>query len=137
MIAAGLGCRNGCSLSDVLGAIDAALVRVGRSRSELRALFTLEEKDGEPALQDAARQLDKPLVLLPRASLEAQAHAVLTPSPHALARFGLASVSEAAALAGAFELARRSRQESAPRLLAGREVFGGATCALAAAGRAP
>lgn len=133
MIAAGLGCRNGCSLVDVLAALDAALARAGFELDDVRALYTLDSKANEPALQQAAQRVSRILVALPRECLEAHAHAVRTPSLHVLSRFDLPSISETAALAGAFELMGRA---GAPRLLSGRQVRGGATCALAAIGDA-
>jgi cobalt-precorrin 5A hydrolase len=124
MIAAGLGCRSGCAHHDVLRALDGALARAGHARDEVSALYVPEEKGAEAGLRAAAAELGKPLVLVARAALLAQSAATLTHSPQALERYGVPSVAETAALAGAAAHGR-------PRLLGPRQVAGAATCALA------
>lgn len=62
-------------------------------------LFTIEDKLGEIGLSDAAERLALPLVFLSHGALLAMAGRVTTPSEAALARFGVPSVAEAAALA--------------------------------------
>jgi cobalt-precorrin 5A hydrolase len=100
MIAFGIGCRRGVAKAQVLDIIREALVRVNLS-GEAMALFSIEDKRDEAGLLAAAADLQWPLTFLPRAALqEVEAH-IATPSPHAEAALGLASVSEAAALAGA------------------------------------
>ena len=126
MIAAGVGCRGGCSPEDMLAALDAALAAAGLTRAALSKLCVPEEKAAEPGVMAAARALDTPLVLFSRAALLAQAPRALTDSPHARASFGVPSVAETAALAGAATL-------GVPRLLGPRQVAGAATCALAIA----
>jgi cobalt-precorrin 5A hydrolase len=124
MIAAGLGCRSGCLRDDVLRALDAALAASGRAHDALSALYAPEEKRDEPGLWSAAAQLGKPLVLLPRAALLLHGAAAISHSPLALEHYGVPSVAETAALAGAALHGR-------PRLLGPRQVAGTATCALA------
>jgi cobalt-precorrin 5A hydrolase len=85
-------------------------------------LFTLVDKRGEPGLIAAAEALGFELVFLSRAALAAVAPRLLTRSPAAQRRFGLDSVAEAAALAGAGPKAT---------LLAPRLAADGATCAIA------
>jgi cobalt-precorrin 5A hydrolase len=131
MIAAGVGCRGGCPREDVLSALDAALAQAGRERGEVSALYAPEEKAAEAGLHAAAHALDRPLVLLPRRELAAQAGRALTSSPHAMAHHGVPSVAETAALAGALRLDSRAEARCAPRLLGPRQVAGSATCALA------
>ena len=126
MIAAGLGCKRGCSSGDVLLALEAALASAGRALSEVQALYAPEFKAEEPALSAAAQHLGKPLRLLPMADLQLQAAHALTHSEQVSARFGVPSIAETAALAGAC-----TRERSRASLLGPRQIAGGASCALA------
>lgn len=128
MIAAGLGCRRGCSADDIVAALQEAAARSGVAVSDVRALYSADFKAAEPGLRRAADRLDKPLRLLSRAALAAHAPGALTASQAVARRFELPSVAETAALAGAFELAER---RGSVRLLSARAVAGGAACALA------
>lgn len=130
MIAAGLGCRSGCSPADIVAAVARAVAASGCSLADVRALYSAEFKAHEPGLCAAARELDKPLVLLPGAALAEQAARASTRSARVLGRFALPSVAETAALAGAFELGQR---RAPAQLLSARQAAGGATCALARA----
>jgi cobalt-precorrin 5A hydrolase len=126
VIVAGVGCRSGCSADDVLAALRAALVASERAPAELHALFAPESKRAEPGLMAAAAQLGTPLLALTNDALQLQARATLTSSTYALRHFGVGSVAEAAALAGACSLSA-----GRARLLGPRCIAGGATCALA------
>jgi cobalt-precorrin 5A hydrolase len=128
MIAAGIGCRRACARGDIIAAIARALEAGGRALAEVHALYAPEFKSLEEALTHVANELGKPLVLLGRDALEAQAAFVLTRSARVVERAGLPSVAETAALAGA---------GAAARLLGPRAAVGGATCALAESERAP
>jgi cobalt-precorrin 5A hydrolase len=128
MIAAGIGCRRACARGDIIAAIARALEAAGRALAEVHALYAPEFKSQEEALTHVANELGKPLVLLGRDALEAQAAFVLTRSARVVERVGLPSVAETAALAGA---------GAAARLLGPRAAVGGATCALAESERAP
>jgi cobalt-precorrin 5A hydrolase len=87
-------------------------------------LFSLIDKRGEPGLSAAAEALGLELIFLPREALAAAAPRLLTRSAAAQRRFGLASVAEAAALAGGGPNAK---------LLGPRLAANGATCAIALA----
>jgi cobalt-precorrin 5A hydrolase len=87
-----------------------------------RTIFTLIEKRGDAELAAAAALLGMPLVFLPRAALAAATPRLLTTSAAAQRRFGLPSVAEAAALAGA---------GASGRLLGPRKIGVGTTCAIA------
>jgi cobalt-precorrin 5A hydrolase len=130
VIAAGIGCRRGCSADDVLAALERALSAAERAPDEVHALFVPDSKRAEPGLVAAAARLDKPLLALTTETLQLQAGATLTSSTHALRHFGVGSVAEAAALAGACHVGA-----GPARLLGPRCVAGGATCALAFASR--
>jgi cobalt-precorrin 5A hydrolase len=128
MIAAGVGCKRGCASDDVLRALEAALASAGRVLSDVQALYAPEFKAEEPGLSAAAHQLGKPLRLLTMADLQLQAAHALTHTEHVSARFGVPSIAETAALAGAC-----TREDPRARLLGPRQVAGGASCALAIA----
>lgn len=132
MIAAGVGCRVGCSVEQVILAVTQALDTAGRTLDDVRALYTADFKATEAGLLGAAELLDKPLVMLPLEQLKAHASAALTASARVAARFGVPSVAETAALAGASTFAPCGAQT---RLLGPRHVSGDATCALASAER--
>jgi cobalt-precorrin 5A hydrolase len=85
-------------------------------------LFTIADKRGDTGLTEAAGRLGFPLIHLPRNRLRDQAGEVVTTSPASLRAFGVPSVAEAAALAGAGPGAV---------LLVTRIVHDGVTCAIA------
>ena len=126
-LAAGLGCRSGCSTEDIVAAVGAALARAGRTLAEVEAFYAPELKNAEAGLRTAALQLGKPLCLLPMAALRAHTSGALSASPRVLERFGVPSIAETAALAGAC----RDPGGVRARLLGPRVAVGGSTCALA------
>ena len=98
-LAIGLGCRRGVS-----GDVIVSLVREALSRIEQQgaaALFTVEGKRSEAGLAQAAQALAMPLHFLAQEALEAVADKAQTHSPRVEALFGVPSVAETAALAGA------------------------------------
>jgi cobalt-precorrin 5A hydrolase len=98
-IAIGVGCRLGCTAEEIEALVRRALDRApGAHRL---GLFTIRDKAGEPGLAEAANRLGLDLVFLARDTLREQAPSVQTPSARAESRFGVPSVAEAAALAGA------------------------------------
>ena len=128
MIAGGVGCKQGCAEREIVRALELALAAAARSLPDVIALYAPEWKRDEPGLARAAEQLGKCLVLLPLAELQTQAHAALSDSEQVARRFGLPSVAETAALAGALTFAPARHT---PRLLGPRQIAGGAACALA------
>ena len=127
-LAIGLGCRKGVS-----GAVIASLVRDGlemlaqmgvATQGGSVALFTTNAKRDEPGMQDAAALLAMPLHFLSPAAMKAVAGRAQTSSPRVLALFGVPSVAETAALAGAGSLAE---------IILARITRDGATCAIARA----
>lgn len=98
-LAIGLGCRKGVS-----GEVIASLVREALARIEQKgsaALFTVDRKRHEAGLAQAAQALAMPLHFLPQEALAAVADQAPTRSPRVEALFGVPSVAETAALAGA------------------------------------
>ena len=98
-IAIGLGCRKGVSGEAIASLVREALARVEQTGPA--ALFTVDAKRAEACLAQAAQALTMPLHFLPQEALEAVAHLAQTRSPLVEALFGVPSVAETAALAGA------------------------------------
>ena len=119
MIVAGIGFRQGTSGAEIVAAIDAALAEHGIGRSQLTRLATSREKSGEAGIVEAGRLLGLTVVGVEYAELKAQE--TLTNSERSLAATGIASLSEAAALAAAGDGAT---------LLGPRMALGPVTCAL-------
>lgn len=125
MIAAGLGCRTGCPVEDILAAIAGAARQAGVCLDDISRLCAPDFKRHEIALTEAAKQLQRPIVFVAAETLAARAAQTKTHSDRVFARYGVPSVAETAALAGV----------GAPaRLMGPRFTSGGAACALAASG---
>jgi len=119
LLSIGIGCKSGVSAGAVTRLVEAACSRT----SGLPAgLFTAEDKRGEPALAQAATHLGLPLVYLPRTALKAMTSHTKTTSARVLALFGVPSIAETAALAGA---------GPGSRLVLARISAEGVTCAIA------
>jgi len=127
VIAAGIGCRAGCSAEQVLELLLRTLAAQGRALGDVQALCTADFKRSEPGLVHAAEQLHKPLLPLPLLELQRQAGSTLSHSARIAERYGLPCIAEAAALAGAASLSPGGHA----RLLGPRLASKSATCALA------
>ena len=121
-VAIGVGCRKNCPADAIEALARQALGRVADAVP--LGIFTLADKTGEPGLIEAAGNMGLELIYLTRDALKARASDIQTPSPHAEIQFGIPSVAEAAALAGA---------GPASVLIVPRIAQGGATCAVARA----
>lgn len=130
-IAVGVGCRAGCGPEQVIELLHQALAAQGRTLAEVQALHTADFKRAEPGLQAAAARLQKPLIAFTLEQLRAHAAGALSQSEHTLQRFGVPSIAETAALAGA---AAQVGSQRPPRLLGARQSSRAASCALAEAG---
>lgn len=122
MIVAGVGCRKGATIDDILAAIGSALASAGLEASVLDLIATAAEKGGEAGIAQAAGFLARPLVLVPPERLRAAGERTVTHSERVVALFAVPSVAEAAALAAAGDTST---------LIVPRRVHGSATCALA------
>ena len=141
-IAIGVGCRSGCSADAIEALVRQALARTTpgsptldeharnwqalvrqTSCCEWPGLFTIRDKAAELGLIEAAGRLGLRLTFLSRDALREQAPFVQTRSVRAETLFGVPSVAEAAALAGAGPNAV---------LIVTRIAGQGATCAIAA-----
>lgn len=127
MIVAGIGCRRGVAAEAVVTAVHAALTAQGIGIASVDALATVAHKENEYGIRDAARVLAVDLIVVDDISAREASARALTVSERSAETTGLASVSEAAALAAA---------GSNSRLLAPRLVSGAVTCALAISGDA-
>ena len=123
LIAIGVGCRKDCAEDAIVRLVRRALAD-NATKEGARKLFSIEDKRDEAGLSAAARALGLDLMFLPREALAAAAPRALTRSVAARRRFGLDSVAEAAALAGAGPNSK---------LLGPRLAADGATCAIAVA----
>jgi cobalt-precorrin 5A hydrolase len=121
-IIAGLGCRKGSSVEELLSALDAACVEAQISRGSIAALATGEIKREEPGMLELAAKLGLTLHIVDDDALLQAEPRTRTVSRHSLAKTLSSSLSEAAALAVAGETA----EIIVPRL-----ISQGATCALA------
>jgi len=128
VISAGLGFRAGVSRAQLRAALEQALAEHGRPLSELSVLCVADFKGDDAELR--AEQLQKPLRVCALALLRAAPEPTLTQSSEVLRRYGVGSLSEACALAGAFA------HGAGARLLGPRLIAGSVTCALAISLRA-
>jgi cobalt-precorrin 5A hydrolase len=119
-VAIGVGCRLGCRVEVIERLVHQALASAPGAAPA--GLFTIADKRGEVGLTQAAERLGLNLTYLPRSALLDKAPSVQTRSPRAESRFGVPSVAEAAALAGA---------GPGSLLIVPRIANGGATCAIA------
>jgi cobalt-precorrin 5A hydrolase len=131
MLAIGIGCRIGSAAEDIVTLVRRAIERAGGAARGLdthgrvgrAALFTAVEKQGEAGLREAAHILAMPLVFLPQAALAGSADKAETRSERVVQLFGVPSLAETAALAGAGQGAE---------LIVSRISADGVTCAVAA-----
>jgi cobalt-precorrin 5A hydrolase len=103
LIAIGVGCRRNCSGTVVTQLVSRTLLSWPRDlpRPALRSLFTVEDKRGEAGIHEAAQALGIDLVFLSREALHEAMPRTQTRSVRAQELFGVGSVAEASALAGA------------------------------------
>ncbi len=125
MIAIGIGCRRKCRAEDIVTLVRDALATLPGTGDVVTGLFSVADKRGEPGLAAAAAALGLPLVFLDRSMLQLVAGGARTRSRRVEEMFGLPSVAETAALAGA----GRGAVLLVPRL-----ACATATCAVAGPG---
>jgi len=121
LIAIGIGCRRGCPAKTISDLVERAL-KTASCACEGARLFTHTAKLEERGILEAANALGLPLEFLTEDVLHEAAGRAATRSHAVLARFGLPSLAETAALAGA---------GPASTLLLARVSAGGASCAIA------
>lgn len=123
MMAIGIGCKSGTKADAIIALVETALARV--ERDTIAGLFTLAEKTHEAGLHEAAARLSLPLMFLPETAVKRVACKAETRSERVVQLFGVPSVAETAALAGAGDGAT---------LILSRISEGGVTCAIAQSG---
>ena len=121
VVAIGIGCKKGCSSEAIVALVERAIAAAACAGMEAR-LFTHEAKQDEAGLANAAQALGLPLVFLEAEVLRQASLRAATNSPRVMELFGLPSIAEAAALAGAGPTSY---------LLVARISDGGASCAIA------
>lgn len=121
---AGLGLRAGTSEADILACLDEALAIAGLAGETTPRFATLAGRADEPGLRDAARSRDAEVLAIPDEALKGFEAACATRSTRIASLYGVGSVAEAAALAGAGPGGTLVQ----PRIATGR-----VTCALARA----
>jgi cobalt-precorrin 5A hydrolase len=120
-VAIGIGCKRGCSSEAIVALVERAIAAASCAGAPA-ALFTHEAKTSEAGLASAAKALGLPLVFLDGQVLRQASLRAATNSPRVMAMFGLPSIAEAAALAGA---------GPSSVLVVARMSNGGASCAIA------
>jgi len=98
---AGVGCERGVGSEEVISLITESLASKNIAPQSLAALATIDIKEDETALRQAAAHFGVPLRLFTAAELEAETPRVTEPSDYVFETVGCHSVSEAAALASA------------------------------------
>ncbi|HEX3349838.1 MAG TPA: cobalamin biosynthesis protein [Acetobacteraceae bacterium] len=119
MIAAGVGCRRGCSADEIVAVVEQACIQAA-TRPVL--LAAPETKADERGLRDAVARLGLTLHLVPDREIRAAQPRCTTFSARVAAHAGVGSIAEAAALAAA---------GAGSRVLLPRIATARATCALA------
>jgi cobalt-precorrin 5A hydrolase len=99
-VAIGIGCKKGCSTEAIIALVTRAMASVSCAGASA-CLFTHEAKKREAGLADAAKALGLPLVFLEPEVLQQASLRAITRSSKVMALFGLPSIAETAALAGA------------------------------------
>ena len=102
-LVAGLGCERGAEAAEILELIRESLAAEGLSEKALACLASIDLKEDEAGILEAAAVLGLPLRLYGAEELERQTPRVTEPSNYVFETVGCHSVSEAAALAGAGE----------------------------------
>jgi len=120
-VAIGIGCKRGCTSEAIVALVERAIAAAACAGTPA-ALFTHEAKKSEAGLACATEALGLPLVFLDGQVLRPASLRAATNSPTVIAMFGLPSIAEAAALAGA---------GPSSVLLVARMSNGGASCAIA------
>lgn len=108
-IVAGIGLRQTAEMDEVVSLLDLCLDEAGLSRVDLSALATLDRRASHPALIEAGRLLDLPILALAEAALD---RAVPNPSARVWTLTRLPSVAEAAAMAFGPLLVQKRRSAS-------------------------
>jgi cobalt-precorrin 5A hydrolase len=97
----GVGCRKGITAEKINAAIDCALAKAGRARSEIREIATIDLKGEEPGLVKWCADNALPLRVIPRSIIQARPW-VTTPSAWVQENVQVDGVCEPSALLATF-----------------------------------
>ena len=122
MVVAGVGFSSSATQVDIAQAVRNELAANGLKPAQLKCLAVLAIKQGNQSLENAAQNLATPLAFITDDTAKTSAGRGLTQSQQSVARTGLPSASEAAALGAA---------GPASTLVTARRIHGQVTCALA------
>jgi cobalt-precorrin 5A hydrolase len=120
--ALGLGCERGCEPSELLKLAEEVLQDAGILPSDLTGIYSIDQRQHEPAMIEVSEKFAVSLVCFGAATLEMETPRLLNPSERVFALVGCHGVAEAAALAGV---------SSEGHLVAGKTKSAHATAALA------
>ncbi len=95
----GVGCRKGVTAKAIIQAIEEAILKTGTDLSRVRLLTSVDLKEDEDGLREAATTLDLPLRFISSEEIKRTAYSFAT-TPLALEKLNLAAVAEPAALLG-------------------------------------
>ncbi|MEF9673722.1 cobalamin biosynthesis protein [Pseudomonas sp. MWU13-2100] len=132
LLAIGLGCRQGCSVSTLQVLLEQSLQNHGIDLKTIKGLASIDEKRAEPGLLELAQRLNLPLVFFSAAELAPYATRLSHRSSLAFEQTGCHGVAESAALALAEQLG-----QARANLLISRQKNPMATFALAWTGQNP
>jgi len=96
--ALGLGCERGSAPQEVLGLAQRVLRDAGVGAADLTGVYSIDQRQLEPAIVFTADNLGLPLRCFSPAELEEQTPRLLNPSERVFALVGCHGVAEAAAL---------------------------------------
>ncbi|ATU91161.1 cobalamin biosynthesis protein [Phyllobacterium zundukense] len=96
--ALGLGCERGCDPQEVLSLAERVLKEAQVAASDLVGVFSIDQRQDEPAIVQTAEQLGLPVTCFNAQILEKETPRLLNPSERVFALIGCHGVAEAAAL---------------------------------------
>lgn len=115
ILVAGMGCERGCSIAALSEIMDHALASKGLARSHLHALASIEIKRDEQGILALAREIGVPCAFYPASQLRNYTDRLTTRSSIVFRETGCYGVAEAAALAHAESLSKRSAELLIPK----------------------
>ncbi len=105
-LALGIGCERGCEPNEVIALAEQTLANAKLSPLAVAAIVSVDLKEDEPALHQAAAHFGVPLRVFNAAILEQQTERLENPSEVVFAEVGCHGVAEGAALAAVGEYGR-------------------------------
>lgn len=128
VLVVGVGCRRGCGIDELAALLTETVASLGLAHVRMRAVASIEHKQGEDVIAQLAQRLGCNVVWLPATALRSVADRI-SESTAAAQWVGVPSVAEASALAAADTLGT-----GPSRLVATKRKSANATLALALLG---